>query len=102
MSADQLIVYMAWSFYILVFIGTALTAARRPTRTNLDIALMFGLTTAIIAIAVAQRLALLPLQPVVSLISGASLLALPYMLLRLIDDFSHVPAWFMRSAEALL
>ncbi|MDQ5825094.1 MAG: ATP-binding protein [Chloroflexota bacterium] len=106
MDVEQFSQYVAWFTYILIFARTATRAVRRPLRANIDIALLFTATTGIIALSVVGRLRLLPTTgwwPTVSLIITLTLLlALPYLLLRLVDDFSNVPTWLMRGAEVIL
>ncbi|HEX8229466.1 MAG TPA: ATP-binding protein [Chloroflexia bacterium] len=105
MDVEQFSQYVSWFTYILIFARTAVRAVRRPLRANIDIALLFSSTTIIIALSVAGRLRLLPTEgwwPSVSLIITLTLLfALPYLLLRLVDDFSNVPTWLMRGAEVI-
>ena len=99
MSAPQLVQYVTQLLYVAVFVAAVMNAARRPRRANLDIALFFGDTALVIAIGQfaptpggQQRL-------VTDLLSPALLLALPYLLLRLVDDFAGVPLVVRRLAE---
>lgn len=105
MDVEEFSQYVAWFTYILIFARTAARAVRRPLRANIDIALLFTATTGIIALSVVGRLQLLPTTgwwPIVSLaITLVLLLALPYLLLRLVDDFSDVPTWLMRGAGVI-
>lgn len=106
MNADQLIQYISWLTYILIFARAIVEAVRRPRRANFNIALFFSSTTIIIALSVLGRLGLLPSDTfwarVFSVVTTAVFVALPYLLLRLVDDFSDVPVWLMRASEVLL
>src|SRR5918998_3160347 len=96
MDADQLIQYVSWLTYILIFARVIVQAVRRPRRANIDIALFFSSTTVIIALNVLGRRGLLPSGDfwtrASGIISGTLLVALPYLLLRLLEGFSSVSA----------
>ncbi|HEV8669318.1 MAG TPA: ATP-binding protein [Candidatus Limnocylindria bacterium] len=83
---------------MLIFISVALRTVRQPTRAHADVALFFGATTFVIVIA---RLATLlgPTPPWLTPILVTVLMALPYILLRLVDDFTHVRSAIKRAAE---
>lgn len=104
MDLEEFSQYVSWFTYVLVFARTAAQAVRRPLRANIDIALLFSATTIIIALTVVGRLQLLPTSGLWPRVSGAivilALLAVPYMLVRLVDDFSDVPRWLLRATEA--
>src|SRR5690349_8584301 len=104
MTASQLITYISWFIYVLVFASALVTAVRRPLRANIDIALLFLMPALIIVIDVVNAVGLVPsnLAVTVSDANGALILAMAYMLLRLVDDFSNVPRWLMRAAEGAL
>lgn len=105
MSADKLIQYLSWAIYILIFVNVLLKAVRRPLRTNIDTALLFSLPALLVVLAIPAEIdsamGYTPASiPALTIFTSALLVALPYMLLRLADDFSDVPAWIMRLAEA--
>ena len=99
MTANELLKWLSWCLYLLIFAFVAVRALRRPTRASVDTALLFGDTTAIIVLStIAATLHLVP--PIwLSDITGSLLMALPYLLLRLVADFSRVPWWLMRATE---
>jgi two-component system OmpR family sensor kinase len=99
MTADELVQYLSWAMYTLIFVLVSARAIRRPLRANIDIALFFTVVTIIIAITVLDDLEYLPSLPVITL---TLLYSMGYLLLRLTDDFSDVPRWLMRSAEVSL
>ncbi|MDQ6694218.1 MAG: ATP-binding protein [Chloroflexota bacterium] len=102
MSADQLVQYLSWAIYTLIFVSVAIIAVRRPLRTNIDIALFFLMPALIIAVSLATTIGLLTRSGLLTAFTVALLLGLAYMLLRLVDDFAHVPTWLMRVAAGSL
>jgi signal transduction histidine kinase len=100
LSAQQLLSYLTWLFYVLTFVAVTIGAVRRPNRASIDMVLLFGAPAIIIGINLASNLGLLEPSSVTSAINGVLLLAMGYFLLRLVDDFSDVPAWLLRVSEA--
>lgn len=82
----------------MIFIVAALRAARQPTRAHADITLFFGALTFVI---LASRIATLSgtTPPWLTALEVAILMAMPYVLLRLVDDFTHVRSVLKRLAE---
>ena len=77
----------------------AVQAIRRPSRAHIDIALLFGAAALVIAIAVAMLAGLLaPTEPAANL-AGSAIMALPYLLLRLVDDITLVPRQLRRAVD---
>jgi signal transduction histidine kinase len=89
---------------VLIFINVALRTVRQPTRAHADMTLFFGAITFIILIArlvalVASRQDGPATPPWLTTIEVAVLMALPYILMRLVDDFTNVRSWVKRAAE---
>lgn len=99
LNADQLIRYLTWAVYTLIFAFTGVKAVRRPLRSNIDIAVFFLVVTLIVANSLALQLGILTRSPLLTIFSTSLLLVLPYILLRLLDDFTQVPTLILRSAE---
>ena len=100
MSADDLLRLLTQVIFVLIFIVVAVLAIRRPLRANIDIAFFFGCLAALVGEQlIAQVLGVTP-HPAVTIVLVALLLALPYLLLRLLEDFSGVPSPVMRGSEA--
>jgi hypothetical protein len=96
-TALQLISYATETIYVLIFLAVAAQAIRRRDRTSVDIALFFGISA--ILIVELEGSALLGLSS--SLVTATIVmlaLALPYLLLRLVSDFSHVHWSLLRAA----
>lgn len=102
LTADQLITYLSWVIFVIIFIVVAIQAIRRPSRAHFDIALLFGVTTLVIAIALAFLFGLLAPAGASASLAGSAILALPYLLLRLVDDIAEVPLRVRRGIEVLL
>src|SRR5690349_12242301 len=98
MSAEQLIQYLSWALFLLVCASVTLQAWRTPRRVTIDIALFFLAPALIIGLALEAVLGLVQSGPLLNAISTVLILAMAYMLLRLVDDFSDVPAWLMYGA----
>ena len=100
MSADDVSQFLTNALYVLIFVVVAARALRRPLRASVDSALFFGVIALIIAISwINQALDIEPGRWQAAL-TGAVLMALPYLFLRLVYDFSDVSALVMRVAEA--
>ena len=95
MTARDLIDLITQAVFGLVFVVVAWQAVRRPTRTNIDIALLFGSVAGVLLISRLTRV--FGLGDVLPLAIASLLLvvAIPYLLLRLVDDFASPPRWLM-------
>ena len=98
MNALELISAVTQVIYVLIFISVALRAIRQPTRAHADMTLFFAAIAFIIVIArVATLVGAAPAW--LAAIEIALLMALPYILLRLVDDFTRVRGVIKRVAE---
>ena len=100
MNALELISAVTQIIYVLIFISVAQRAFRRPTRAHADITLFFG---ALAFIILASRIAALTgttTPPWLLALEISILMAMPYVLLRLVDDFTYVRGTVKRAAEA--
>jgi signal transduction histidine kinase len=85
--------------FVLIFISVALRTARQPTRAHTDITLFFGaLTFVILASRIATLTGTTP-PPWLTAVLVSVLMAMPYILLRLVDDFTLVRTPIKRVAE---
>jgi signal transduction histidine kinase len=100
MSADALLQVLTQALFVAVFAFVGVAAIRRPRRANFDIALLFGaIALAIADVWITSALDITP-NRVLTALSGSLVMAMPYLLLRLLDDFSAVPRAVMWAAEA--
>jgi signal transduction histidine kinase len=100
MTASQLLQALTQITYVVIFLVVAVEAARRPRRATIDTALLFGATTIVIMIGWLTATLRLPASPALGVLNGALVMALPYLLLRLVDDFATVPPRVLRGAAA--
>jgi signal transduction histidine kinase len=84
---------------VLIFISVLLRTVQHPTAAHADMALFFGAITFIIAVTRLTALLHVTLPAWLSALVIALVLAMPYLLLRLVDDFTHVRGWVKRAAE---
>ena len=100
MSAADFIRYVTDAFFVAIFVFVARRAIRHPTRTSADTALFFG----VLAFAVAGPVIIAALDiaadPTFGVITSAGVMALPFLLLRLVHDFAGVPRYVMVLAFA--
>jgi PAS domain S-box-containing protein len=86
--------------YLAVTIAVIVEAAKRPRRTSIDTALFFAALALILELSGLSSQLGFALPSLVSLGLAALLLALPYIQLRLLDDFVGVGTWTKRVAVA--
>ncbi len=100
MTALELVSLLTQTIYLLIFVLVGWGVVRRRTRTSVDIALFFGaISIAIVESRLATTLGLQQVE-IVTDIATLLIIAMPYLLLRLVDDFSSVPPIVSRIAEA--
>ncbi|TME38534.1 MAG: GAF domain-containing protein, partial [Chloroflexi bacterium] len=102
MTALDLIQGLSQALYVLVFVLATWRYLRDPTPAHLDMALFF----AILAFFVVETRIVALLGVTAPLwftdILIVTILALPYILLRLVDDFTNVPPLLKRATEIAL
>ena len=99
MTADQLLQFLTQLLFFVCFLAVLPRAIRSPRRAHVDTALFFGILAAIVAEQwVVAALEVDP-PPIEGSVVGALVMTLPYVMLRLLDDFSDVPSWLLRAAE---
>src|SRR6267142_1379391 len=96
MNGAELVRLVTNALFLVVFVGALRTALRERSRTSIDASILFGALAFVIA--QSQIMALLGAQlPVaLGLVSAVLLLGLPYLQLRLVDDFAGVPPLLLR------
>jgi len=99
MTALDLITLLSQATYVLIFLLVAWSSVRSPTPAHLDMTLFFGILAFVVAYSrVAAAIGFTPPDWFVDALIVA-IIALPYVLLRLLDDFTHVPVLLKRAAE---
>lgn len=99
MNALELISAVTQIIYVTIFISVVQRAIRQPTRAHVDIALFFGAVASIILASRIASLTATTAPPWLTTLEVAILIAVPYILLRLVDDFTHVRGRIKRAAE---
>lgn len=100
MTANDLLAALTQALFVLVFLVVIVQAARRPRRVTIDTALLFGVVALLVAEGSVASVLHVKLGPLLAAASSSLLMALPYLLLRLADDFAGVPRWIIRLAES--
>lgn len=100
LTADQLIQYLSWTIYVIIFMQVFWRLIRSPQRANLNIGLLFFSTTLIICMTLLSRAGLVG-ATVTGYVVSTALLLLPYLLLRLLDDLVVLRAPVRRGVEVL-
>lgn len=101
MSAEQLLSYLTWTVFVLLFVLVTRTALRRPLWANLNLVAFFAIPTTIIAIGVVAGFGLIQPGPIPNAINSMLLMGIAYVMLRLVDDFSGVPRWLLRASAVV-
>jgi hypothetical protein len=102
LTAAQLLTYLSWVIFVIIFVVVTVQAIRHPSRSHIDIALLFGAIVVVIAVTVATLIGLISPTGVAAYIASSALLALPYLLVRLVDDIIVTSRWLRLSVEVLL
>jgi signal transduction histidine kinase len=102
MSANDLLTTANQGLYVLIFLVTLVHAVRYPRRANVDMALLFGDAPFTVALGALSRSFPSPVATIASVLTLSFTMAIPYLLLRLVDDFTDVPPAVMRIAEIIL
>jgi signal transduction histidine kinase len=98
-TALELVSLLTQAIYVVIFLLVGWTALRRRTRTSVDIALFFGaIAIAIVESRIVTTFGLTAIDLVTDIVA-LLVIAMPYLLLRLVDDFSDVPFAVRRLAE---
>jgi hypothetical protein len=98
-NALELITLVSQAIYLIVFVLVLWRYIRAATPAHLDMTLFFGiLALAVIETRVTALASIVAPDWVTDLIVVA-VVALPYVLLRLLDDFTTVPPILKRAAE---
>jgi signal transduction histidine kinase len=98
-TALELVSLLTQAIFVLIFLLVVRSALRRRTATSVDIVVFFGA----IAIAIVESRIVttfgLPQVEIITDVVALLIIAMPYLLLRLVDDFSDVPFVVKRLAE---
>jgi len=102
MTALELITLLSQAIYVVIFLFVGVRYLRAPTPAHLDMTVFFGiLAFVVVEQRIATALGIVPPEWFTDTVIAA-VIALPYILLRLVDDFTAVPRGVKRGAELLL
>ena len=93
MNASAELRYLTWAVYLVIFVLVAVRYARRPTLAHLDMALFFGAAAVVVVVSELEEVFQVALPAPISGLLAALVWAMPYLLLRLVSDFTDVPRW---------
>jgi signal transduction histidine kinase len=88
------------TIYLLLFLLVLARAWARPSWTNVDVAAFFGDVALIILLNGAVAVLNVEPSPSLDAASGALIMALPFLLLRIVGDFTYVPRPALQAAGA--
>ena len=102
MSALELITGVSQAIYVLIFVLVGARVVRKVTPAHLDMAIFFGILAFVVAESrISAALGVTPPPWFIDALVGL-IIALPYVLLRLVDDFTRVPKLLKRGSELVL
>ncbi|TME33532.1 MAG: response regulator [Chloroflexi bacterium] len=96
MNGAELVRLITNALFLVVFVGALRTALRERSRTSVDATILFGALAFVIAQSQIAALLGTQLPAALGLVSAVLLLALPYLQLRLVDDFAGVRPLLLR------
>jgi len=99
MTAIELITALSQATFVLIFALLLIRTVRHPTPAHVDMSLFFGILAFVVAESRLSTLLGLTAPEWFTDSIVAAILAMPYVLLRLVDDFTHVPVWLKRGTE---
>src|SRR5438309_2139059 len=90
MNGAELVRLVTNALFLVVFVGALRTALRERSRTSVDATILFGALAFVVAQGQIASLLGAQLPVALSVVAAVLLLALPYLQLRLVDDFAGV------------
>jgi signal transduction histidine kinase len=98
-TALDLITALSQASFVLIFLLVTVRTARHPTPAHVDMSIFFGILAFVVTESRVSSFLGLHVPEWFSDSIIVAVLALPYVLLRLVDDFTHVPLWLKRGTE---
>src|SRR2546426_437657 len=96
MNGAELVRLVTNALFLVVFVGALRTALHERSRTSVDATILFGALAFVIAQSQIAAILGTQLPAALGLVSAVLLLALPYLQLRLVDDFAGVRPLLLR------
>ncbi|HKC90987.1 MAG TPA: ATP-binding protein [Candidatus Limnocylindria bacterium] len=96
MNGAELVRLVTNALFLVVFVGALRTALRERSRTSIDATILFGALAVIVAQSQIAAFIGTQVPAALGIVSAVLFLALPYLQLRLVDDFAGVPPLALR------
>jgi len=96
MNGAELVRLVTNALFLVVFVGALRTALRERSRTSVDVTILFGALAFVVAQSQIAAFLGTQLPVALGLLSAVLFLSLPYLQLRLVDDFAGVPPLLLR------
>src|SRR4030081_3158241 len=90
MNGAELVRLVTNALFLVVFVGALRTALRERSRTSVDATILFGALAFVVAQGQIAAVLGTQLPAALGVVAAVLLLALPYLQLRLVDDFAGV------------
>ena len=100
MTALELISLINQALFVGLFVVVLARALRRPSRAAFNTALLFGAIAGVVVVSRVAGWLGLTGNPIVSEVALLLLMAAPFAMLRLVDDFSESPRWVQLAGAA--
>lgn len=95
-TAADFLRYVTWTIFVLIGFWVIVRAVRQPTPVNIDAGLLFGGLAFVIVLSALVRLGRLQANPTISSLTSTAVIAMPFLLVRLMDDVIGVPRRLLR------
>lgn len=98
MALYEVLSWLSRIVFLVVFALTLVEAIRKPTREHTHIAFLFGSIALAVVLSTVSRVLTGPVPGLIGIGTAVVAIALPLMLLRIVDDFAPVPRrahWLM-------
>src|SRR5919201_6272599 len=99
MNAVGLLQLLTQLLFVAIFLAVLARAIRRPLTPHLDTVAFFGVIALLVIEQWAQPITASSPGPMLAAVNGGLFMALPYLMLRLLDDFNGVPTPVKRATE---
>ncbi len=100
MSAQDFLDYLSQAIYLALFVVVTVRFVRRPAWASFDTFLFFAVIAVLLLAGDAAQAFGFEDHPLLNILTWVGVSALPFILLRLVDDFRPQPAWVMVGASA--
>ncbi|HEX6129620.1 MAG TPA: ATP-binding protein [Candidatus Limnocylindria bacterium] len=99
MSAQEFLSFVSQAIYLALFAVATVRFARRPSWASFDTFLFFAVIAVLLLAGDVARIGGFEEAPALNVLNWVGVSALPFILLRLVDDFRPQPIWIMLLAS---